>query len=168
MGGTGNEFCEFFYWSPDAVELIRSQVRKVYETLIYHPMRDKLLDCISWDNKSRDTKLREYRDKNKKMFDVFLRNIIYPRWNPKKYQTDKPQFHLDGVGDRDLGMWGRPEYKNRLESWKSELANIKGVVNNKYYQLNSKEQFEGWVGFISPFYEIGTIYKTDYDPNLIV
>lgn len=168
MGGTGNESCEFFYWSPDAVDIIRSQIWKVYESLICHPIRDKLLDCISWDNKSRDTKLREYRNTNKKMFDIFLRNIIYPRWNPEKYQTDKPQFHLDGVGDRDLWMWGRPEYKNRLESWKSELANIKGAVNKKYYQLNSKDQFEGWIGFTSPFYEIGPIYKTDYNPKLIV
>jgi len=157
LGGAGNSHCELFYWSPDAIDLIKTQVWTVYQALLYHPAQTRLLDHITWYRDGNSMKPCRYQHDQKIIWDQVLRGLIYPHWNPNKYQTNKPEFGLDGVGDRDLWLWRSPEYKTRLESWRYELNNLKSSIDPKFYQINSKGEFTGWTGFISPFYEIGRL-----------
>ena len=126
-------------------ELVHAQARLVYEYFIQHPEKLKL---INWDDSS---------GHNKHELNLIIKSIIYPNWHPKRFQANKPT----SVTMAEIDTWFFVDYKHTryYQSWESGLKNIAKAVDPKYYQhVPNSNRFEGWVGFMSPFYLLGPAY----------
>lgn len=147
ISGTANRNVELFYWTPDYTDLIKTQARLVYEYFVRNP---KMVSIIDWDNRQKNDRTT-YND--------IVRSIIYPNWNKGIFQCGKPtqivKCEYDSWMFQHLGNY------RYLQSWEHGLNNIRNVIDKKYYQLGKHGQFDGWVGFISPFYKIGPVHQVD-------
>jgi hypothetical protein len=141
LPGMSNRNTELFYWTPDMPNIAHAQTRLFYEFLVNNPT---LMPTVVAKNTNANTK---------KTFDAMLRGIIYPNWNPQKFQADKPFSQLWNGGDQ--WMFTHLANHRYFQSWKHGLANIKAAVSPKFYQLSSSGEFDGWVGFTSPWYDLG-------------
>lgn len=153
--GSASDTCEFFFWTPDDVDLIRVQTWRVYEYLAMSQQRDQLLDCIDWSRSVSE------RIAGKKQFDRLIRDLLYPQWIQDRFQAHKPSQSVPS--ERDLWMFGIQEYAHSLASWQWGLNSIRGQIHNRFHQYRPDGEFDGWVGFISPFYKLGPIHKINQD-----
>jgi hypothetical protein len=142
-----NRISELFYWSPDMPNIVHGQARLVYEYFIKHPEKLKLVD---WTDSS---------GHNKSELNLILKSIIYPNWHPGRFQADKSTSTT--TAELDTWFFKDYNYTRYFQSWQSGLTNIAKAVDIKYHQKSAKaNKFEGWVGFISPFYLLGPAYQS--------
>lgn len=142
--GSANRINELFFWTPDMPELAVQQAKKVYEHFVLNP---KLASLIVFPGQS---------SQSKKEYDRIAKQIIYPDWDINTFQVDKPTNVVNN--QYDWWMFKLLQDYRYLQSWKYGLDSIKDAVDPKYYHLNKSGQFDGWVGFISPFYKLGPLY----------
>ena len=136
---------ELFYWTPDMPEIVHGQARMLYEYFAGHPEQVHLTE---WEGRTPESK-REY--------DKLIRSIVYPDWNPAKFQADKPKSMVwNGC---DAWMFSELKSHRYYQGWEHGLNSIKNAVDPKFYQASTTGRFEGWTGFASPMYNLGPIYK---------
>lgn len=143
LPGASNRNTELFYWTPDMPEIVHAQARLIYEFLVTHPNFMPVVESKNNNN----TKKHEY--------DALLRSIIYPQWNPAKFQANKPFSQLWNRGDQ--WMFTHLANHRYFQSWTHGLANIIAAINPKFHQFNTSGKFDGWVGFTSKWYELGNV-----------
>lgn len=139
--GSANRTNELFYWTPDVPEVAVNQAKKVYN---YISKRPDLLPLIDWVDP---------RGKNKTLYDNIARGIIHPEWDTTIFQVTKPSNMV--FNEYDTWMFKSLQPYRYYQSWENGLTSIKAVVDPKYFQPNKTGRFEGWIGFISPFYKLG-------------
>lgn len=149
VDGVNNRNPELFYWTPDMPELVHAQARVAYEHFINNPAHLSLFDWNSgWDAGSMD---------RKRLYDNLIRSIVYPDWNPNKFQAHKGGSMVwDG---NDTWMFTGLKSHRYYQSWEHGLKSIKAAVDAKFYQPSKSGRFEGWTGFTSPMYNLGPVYK---------
>ena len=145
--GTHNRTAELFFWTPDFPEIVLNQAKLVYEYFVQNPDKLKLID---WDKKSLENKIE---------YDKIVKSIIYPSWDSSIFQADKPSSivwsEYDAWMFKDMGNY------RYYKSWDHGLRSVKNSINPKYYQIGPGGRFDGWIGFVSPFYKLGPAYKLD-------
>lgn len=147
INGTANRNVELFYWTPDCPELVVTQARLVYEYFIKNP---KMISLIDWNTR---------RTNNKTLYNDIIRRIVYPNWDLNTFQAGKPE--LNTKCEYDGWMFTALRTHRYLDSWQSNLKSIRNTVNEKYFHYAKNGEFDGWVGFISPFYKIGPFYQPE-------
>lgn len=150
--GSGNRIPELFYWSPSFPEVVYTQARLLYDYFVTHP--DKL-DLIDWD------KRKDITHEKKKEYDRIVRSIVYPDWDTRKFQADKPSSTV--YNETDTWIFTQYSDNRYFESWQHGLKSIKNAVDPKYHQHKADGSFNGWTGFISPFYKLGPAYKLEFN-----
>lgn len=131
---------EFFYWSPDATELLRKQCHLV---LKYFQERPNLISCLNIRN---DTLL------------YHINTAIYPFFDPRRYQASKQKSVL--FNEQFAWIWDTSEIKNSLipDRWHSHVHSLNTVIESRYYR-HYDGKFDGYVGFVTPDYYIGDLLK---------
>lgn len=137
---------EMFYWCPEFPELIHAQARLVYYFFYNNP---QYLQLINWDTRTTDP----IRKKNE--LNVFMKQIVYPNWNMRRFQAHKPTSMV--WQETDTWFFTNFTHTKYYESYISGLKNLMNSVDKKYHQPTDRNRFEGWIGFTSPFYDLGTI-----------
>ena len=147
VSGVQNRVAEMFYWAVDMPEIVHSQARLMYEYFVAHTDQLYLID---WSKRSLRTA------DQKKSYDNIVKNVIYPDWNPAKFQAGK----TISMVKSGIDHWMFQHYNNYryLQSWQHGLTSIMQAVDKKYHQLNASGEFVGWTGFVSPFYRLGSIH----------
>lgn len=147
VSGVQNRVAEMFYWSVDMPEIVHQQARLMYEYFVSHPEHLYLVD---WNRRTSRT------PEQKKLYDHIIKSVVYPDWNPAKFQANKSLSMVKSGIDH----WMFQHYNNYryLQSWEHGISSIKQAVDKKYYQFNANGDFIGWTGFISPFYCLGAIH----------
>jgi len=137
---------ELFYWTPDMPSLVHGQARMLYEYFVSNPDKVHLAE---WEGRTHESK-REY--------DKLIRSIVYPDWNPAKFQADKPNSMV--WNECDSWMFSELKSHRYYQGWEHDLNSIKNAVDRKFHQVSTSGRFEGWTGFASPMYNLGPIYKS--------
>lgn len=132
---------EAFYWTPDFPDIIREQGHVILDYFKLHP---ELHDFIQFE---------AFADYDKKqVYDQITRGLVYPDWNPQKFQAKKAAsvFHIE------IDTWLHARYQNTglLNGWRFQLNNLLTGIDKKYITYRNNRA-DGFVGFISPFYQIG-------------
>ena len=140
-----NKHCEAFYWSPDCPELIREQAHLLLDFFRARPDLQHIIDT---------THSGHYRDKQ--LYDQIVKSVCYPDWDMNIWQSNKclnGSFYVendDWIKQRpDDGAW----ITNRWQGWINEIIT---AVDKRYLAVRNN-RIEGFVGMISPYYEIGTL-----------
>lgn len=143
-----NRTSECFFWSTNMPELVQQQARAVYH---YFRSHTEDLYLVDWEQRKKN-KTR----KNKRKLTDILRRTVYPDWAPGRFQADKPT----NMVWQETDQWFFTHYQDTryYKSWKWGLDNIQKSVDIKYREHSDVNgRFEGWVGFISKFYDLGEI-----------
>ena len=143
--GDKNRTPERFFWSPECPEIVLAQTQIIYNYFLQHT---ELLDLVDWNKRTTI---------DKTPYDKIIRSIIYPDWNLNKFQTVKP-YNMVRCSN-DAWMFQYLQDNQYFQSWESGVDSFKNVIDTKYYHYSPDGQFNGWVGFISPFYNLGPISR---------
>jgi len=144
IDGVNNRTAELFYWTPDFPELAHAQARLVYEYFIKNP---ELVHIVDWDSNAPGKKV---------LYNKLVRSLVYPDWNIKKFQADKPTSLVWCTND--AWIFTHLPYHRYYQSWEHGLNSIKNSVDSRFHQTSNTGRFEGWTGFTSPMYLLGPIH----------
>lgn len=144
--GVNNRTAELFFWSADCPELVHGQARVVYEYFARNPAQVHIVD---WEDNAQSKKV---------LYNTLVRSLVYPDWNPKKFQANKPDSMVWNMNDKWM-FTGLTDHRY-YQSWEHGLNSIKNAVDPKFHQASTSGRFEGWTGFVSPMYNLGPIYKS--------
>lgn len=139
---------EMFYWTPDMPELVQQRARAVYHHFLAHPEHLWLVD---WD-KRKQNKSRQ----NKQKLDDLIRSIVYPDWNPNRFQAYKSSNLV--WNENDQWFFTHFRHTRYFQSWISGVTHLESSIDKKFQEHSAVNgRFEGWVGFVSRFYCLGEI-----------
>ena len=139
---------EMFYWTPNMPELVQQRARAVYHHFREHPQDLYLVD---WDNRKKNRSRQ-----NKQMLDNLIRSIVYPDWNPLRFQAYKSSNLV--WNENDQWFFDNFQDSTYFQSWLSGIRHLESSIDKKYQEHSPiNGRFEGWVGFISKFYCLGEI-----------
>lgn len=137
-----NSSLEFFYWSPDAVDIMCKQAHVVKRFVEANAQHRSLFE---W-NSNYTSNFRLFQEK-------MLRQILYTTWNQNWFQTDKAVSDWDSEFD----MWFAKGYEGHKAHtiWKEGLAHmIKNAPTFLKYKADGTP--DGLKGFLQ-HYKIGPI-----------
>ena len=140
-----NSTIEFFYWSPDACDILCKQAHIQKKWLQKNPIYQQFFTNSA-------SILRD----NREVTDRVLRPILYSTWNRKWFQAEKNQ--LDWHAEHD--DWFITGQKNTLEYslWQSGLNFVtKNCTPFVKYYLDDPALFADGLMRIKNFYKIGYI-----------
>ena len=135
---------ELFYWSPESVPLIQKQAHLVMKFFKKNP---ELLPFIDFANLKTPAVRSTYEN--------LIRKLIYPTWDINKFQVAKPSsvFHCE----YDDWFFQRYEGLAPVDIWKEGLEYVGKNIESKYLAIDVGGQLDNFVGFISPFYKLGSL-----------
>lgn len=148
VDAVNNRTSEFFFWTPDMPELVQQQARAVYHHFKSFPQDLYLVD---WDKRKKPK-----TKNNKRILTDILRRVVYPDWHPDRFQADKPTNMVWQETDR----WFFTHHQDTryFKSWKWGIDHVQKSVDQKYQEHSPENgRFEGWVGFINNFYNLGEL-----------
>ena len=141
VDGSKGRISELFFWSEDCPEIAHAQARIAYEYFVANPDR---LSLIDWNQRAS----QDYQQ-----YTNLMRKLVYPDWNSKIFQADK--IHHSVYAELDSWMFQSAGHTRYMQSWQYGLDNLRKAIDPKYQQFHKDGKFDGWVGFISPFYDLG-------------
>jgi hypothetical protein len=131
---------EYFYWSPDATDLLRKQAHLVLNHFRHNPQLIPLLE-----------------KKDSVLLDIINR-CIYPVYDPNRFQAKKQEYVIYNEQFYWLAKTTHDNKDQKVDRWVSDLTNFNLVIEDRYKQYKDN-LFDGYVGFVSPFYFIGNIHE---------
>lgn len=140
-----NSTVEFFYWSPDSVDILRKQSHIVLQYLKVNKQYQQV-----WDWKSRLKDNPRYKEV-RNIKESILRNVIYTTWNENWFQANKGTIGWTNVNDR----WFFDYFVGTVEhhAWQNGIKYMLDNINSKFI-LEEDEQFLPITG---PTYFIGPV-----------
>jgi len=142
---------EAFYWSPDLPEIALEQAHALLNYFNTRPELHKLIDADSPERALPE---------NVKCLDSIIRSLIYPDWNPNKFQANKPQDSI--FMENDAWMFETFNDTRTMDSWQWNIDNLMSQIDKKYFRFNQKNLITGMIRFISPLYKIGNFTQVDH------
>lgn len=134
---------ELFYWAPESVKLIQKQTHVIMNFFKRNP---ELLPFIDFANLKTPAIRSTYEN--------LVRNLIYPTWEMNRFQVAKPS----SVFYCEYDDWFFKRYKDEslVHIWQEGLDHVRNSVEEKYLTIDVNGQLDNFIGFISPFYKLGT------------
>lgn len=129
---------EYFYWTPDMPNIVVEQAFQIYKW--YKVNIDKIyvvLSTINAPEKKYWSDLEHSR--NFQISADYVRAIVYPDWDLKKFQADKPipVPEFDGK-QKDYWIEIRPEFREIKPVWRHYWLSYITKVKNKFLQENKE------------------------------
>lgn len=139
------EHDEFFYWSPDCVDLIIKQCHEVVKVLKQNQ------DPASWYSNTNPNRWGLNPTLNKHLTQHGMHQIIYPNWDINTYQWGKPKSVI--FGDRDLWYFRSQDLSQKFYMGVGKVQQI-GLEENCFNLefLNTNRIYDGIKNFLSPRY----------------
>lgn len=128
---------EYFYWSPDAVDIVRKQCHLIFKFFDQNPQLRHLL-----------------HKRNSELLNIF-NSCIYPSWKITMFQAEKFTtilYNNQQVWIFKTSQFQQPDYVDR---WTSYWRNFLRSIDKKYLRYKN-QLLDGLVGFPSKDYYIGT------------
>ncbi len=69
------------------------------------------------------------------------------------FQANKTSHNT--LSEVDTWMFQKATHTRYMQSWQNGIDNLRKAIDLKYHQFHKDGKFDGWVGFISPFYDLG-------------
>jgi hypothetical protein len=140
-----NSTVEYFYWSPDSVDILRKQCW----TMLNFLRLNKSLQ-VWWDSevfKSSHPLNKHARTMKEKI----MRNIIYTTWNDNWFQASKGTLGWDNLNDR----WFFDYFKDTKEfqAWQNGIDFMVNNISQDYFLMEEKRLRP----MTSPVYYIGNV-----------
>jgi hypothetical protein len=149
---------EAFYWTPDLPELIREQSHVIMDFFRANPAQQHLIDYEGSNDIAK-----------KDLYDKITRGLVYPDWNPRKFQANKDYNSVFYLG---YDTWLHERYGNSLaQGWRWQIKQVISGIDMKYIKFRNSGPNgfnpaglvpDGFVGFVSPFYKIGSLKPNVY------
>ena len=135
---------ELFYWSPDSVQLL---VKQTHTVMNFFKANKSLLPFVDFTNLKTPAARSTYEN--------IIRSLIYPTWDITTFQVAKPS----SVFYCEYDDWFFKRYENTspMVVWKESLDYIAKTLDKKFLMFDNKNRLDNFVGFISPFYKLGTL-----------
>jgi len=92
---------------------------------------------------------------NTQLYTDLVRKLIYPNWNTKIFQANKSPYHV--FSTVDTWMFQSAADSRYMQSWYHGLDSLRRAIDPKYHQYHKDGKFDGWIGFVSPFYDLGPV-----------
>lgn len=127
---------EYFYWSPECVELLQKQCHLIFNFFQQNPQLRNMLY-------KRDDALLQ-----------IINLCIYPTYNPEIFQANKNFLNI--FNEQQQWAWKMSQYNDGtyVDRWIGDWRNFLLVIDEKYKKYTN-HLFDGFVGFVTPKYLIG-------------
>lgn len=134
---------EYFYWSPDLPELICKQAH-IIKNWFMMPQNKALQFVVKWPNNS---------IANRTTYEQMVKPLIYPDYDPATFQVIKPSNSFYN----EMDYWFYVNFKEThvYKTWQAGLDFLVRNIDEKYFNKEMGRPV-GFVGFISPFYYLGS------------
>lgn len=141
---------EYFYWQPDLPELIIKQAH-IVKNWFMQPQNQHLQFLLRWPNHSVS---------NRTTVESLIKPLIYPDYNPTTWQASKSTTTFYA----EMSHWF---FKNLSDThfhkaWQAGMDHVIKTVDPKFFTYKLGNPV-GFVGFLSPFYDLGPANYTDVD-----
>ena len=127
---------EYFYWSPDSIDIMRKQCHLIFDFF------------------QKNAYLRPLLTESSDILLQIIATCIYPNYDDRRFQAGKQKFVIfseQQIWTRNLTQYQTSDYYNQ---WTGQLSNLNLAVDDKYKQYKNG-LFDGYVGSVTPFYLIG-------------
>lgn len=143
---------EYFYWSPDLPELICKQAH-IIKNWFMMPQNKALQFVLKWPNNS---------IANRTTYEQMVKPLIYPDYDPATFQVIKPSNSFYN----EMDYWFYVNFKETevYKTWQAGLDLLVKSIDDKYFNKEMGRPV-GFVGFISPFYYLGSSTYTTTGVN---
>jgi hypothetical protein len=143
VGDYTNVTNEYFYWSPDLPELLAKQAHLI-KNWFNLQSNQYLQHLVRWPN---------YSFSQRTTFEQIIKPLIYPDYDHTTFQTSKPTNSF--YNEMDYWFYTNFQDTHAYNVWKAGLAFLVDNIDLKYFNKELGKPV-GFVGFLSPFYKIGT------------
>jgi len=144
---------EYFFWSPDMPELVCKQAHTIKNW--FNLESNKYLQhLVRWPN---------YSFSQRTTFEHIVKPLIYPDYDPTTFQTSKPTNSF--YNEMDHWFYTNFQDTHVYRTWQAGLQFLVDSIDAKYFNYEIGRPV-GFVGFISPFYELGAAEFEDPGRNV--
>jgi hypothetical protein len=142
IGDYTNITNEFFYWSPDACELLAKQAHMI-KNWFSMPLHHNMSHLLQWPNN--DYSSRTFREQ-------ILRPIIYPDYDFNTFQTAKSTTAINA----EMDTWFFTNFKDTdlYDTWVAGVEYLKTHLNQRYF-IHYQGKISNLIQYQTPFYYIG-------------
>ena len=142
VGDYTNITNEFFYWSPDACELLAKQAHMI-KNWFSMPLHQTISHILNWPNN--DYASRTFREQ-------ILKPIIYPDYDFNTFQTAKSSSAINA--EMDTWFFNNFKETNLYATWTAGVDYLKTHLDTRYF-LFRQGAISDIKQYQSPFYYIG-------------
>ena len=143
LGDYTNVTNEYFYWSPDLPELLAKQAHMI-KNWFNLQSNQYLQHLVRWPN---------YSFSQRTTFEQIIKPLIYPDYDHTTFQTSKPTNSF--YNEMDYWFYTNFQDTHAYNVWQAGLTFLVDNIDFKYFNKELGKPV-GFVGFLSPFYNIGT------------
>lgn len=133
----------FFYWHPDAVNIIIKQAHTIIKWFRAHPHLLHMLDVNSVSYSQNQT-------------NEIIKNIIYPHWRNDRWQQDKPSSDIDHEEFywfyRNLDDMSVINWRKTAAAYTSEIKDIYSYMPKENHNFRTVRDFSMLPGNYSKWY----------------
>jgi len=130
---------EYFYWSADAVNIVKKQCHMVLQYFKNNPELKPML------TNRNDALLR------------IINTVVYPTtFDPERFQSGKQKYML--FNDQQKWAWNLTQFQDGsyVDRWSSQIANFNLIINDRFKRYKDG-LFDGYHGFLTKDYFIGNL-----------
>jgi hypothetical protein len=133
---------EYFYWTPDMPEIVHAQAH-IIKSWFSLPQNTFLQYLVRWPN---------YSIAHRTAYEQMVKPLIYPDYNPATFQVAKPTNSFYN----EMDFWFYTNFKDTeaFRVWQAGLDLLVKNIDIKYFNTELGRPV-GFVGFLSPFYDLG-------------
>ena len=144
IGDYTNITNEYFYWTPDLPELSVKQAHAVMNWFNM-PSNQHLQYLVRWPN---------HLISQRTAYENLIKPLIYPDYDPLTFQVSKPSTNFYS----EMDHWFYEKFRDHklYHSWRAGIALVEQNIDRKYFNIELNRAV-GFVGFLSPFYKLGTV-----------
>jgi hypothetical protein len=142
IGPYDNITNEYFYWTPDLPEIVLKQAHMIRDWFML-PQNKFLQFLVRWPN---------YSVSQRTTYEQVIKPLIYPDYDPTTFQVSKPTNSF--YNEMDHWFYVNFRETQAFQKWQAGLDLLVKNIDAKFFN-NENGRAVGFVGFLSPFYDIG-------------
>lgn len=150
IGDYNNITNEYFFWTPDMPEILVKQAH-IVRNWFNQPANQSMQFLARWPNHS---------NAQRTAYEQLIKPLIYPDYDHMTFQVNKPGTNF--YSEMDYWFYSQFQDHKLFRSWMAGIDFVERSVDRKYFNIEQNRAV-GFVGFLTPFYHIGS--STYVNPN---
>jgi hypothetical protein len=143
---------EYFYWTPDLPEIVHKQAH-IIKNWFSLPQNTFLQYLVRWPNHS---------IAHRTAYEQMVKPLIYPDYDPATFQVAKPTNSF--YNEMDFWFYKNFQGTDSYKKWQAGLDLLVRNIDDKFFNKELGRPV-GFVGFLSPFYDLGPAVYQDTGVN---